>query len=211
MGPPGDFDLKTERQKSQVRLKKAILAEATRLLVEGGPEGLSVRNLAKAVGASTKVIYSHFGGMQGVVSAVYEDGFARLTAALQAADDLNQRPQTRLAAVAQAYRGFAIRYPDLFDLMYGPNAKWLAPTTEDRLPAAPSLEIVMKIILSGQVTHHLKPGDAMEMAYQFWATMHGPVALEATRWLDQSPERTFRKVVDAAIAALTAVHPVTRT
>ncbi len=202
MTSESDYDLKSERESAQKRLRQAILEAATRLLVDSGAEGLSVRNLAKAVGASTKVIYSHFGGMQGVVSAVYADGFRRLTNALEAADDMNRRPQDRLMAVARAYRQFALSSPDLFDLMYGPNAKWLAPSTEDRLPATPSLDVVTKIILSGQVTHHFRPGDPLPLAYQFWATMHGPVALESTKWLDQSPEHTFERVVDAAIAAL---------
>ncbi len=199
---PG-YDLKAERQAAHARLRQAILDAATRLLVESGPDGLSVRNLATAVGASTKVVYSHFGGMQGVVSAVYGEGFQRLTQALEASDDINQPPPVRLASIAAAYRRFALTYPDLFDLMYGPNAKWLAPSSDDRLPAAPSLDIVTKVILTGQVTHHFKPGDAVELAHQFWATMHGPVALEATLWLDRTPEKTFGQVVEGAITALT--------
>ncbi len=196
------FDLKAEREAAQAKLKQAILDAATKLLLENGPDGLSARRLAKEVGASTKVIYSHFGGMQGIVSAIYADAFQRLTDALNEADSITERPPSRLAAVALSYRQFALSLPDIFDLMFGPSAKWLNTVEDGPPPSAAPLNIVTKIILSGQVTHHFRPGDPTELAHEFWAAMHGPVALENTYWPDPMSERTCRRVVDVAIAGL---------
>ena len=196
------YNFKSQQAANQAALRDAIIRSATRLLIENGPDGLSARQLAKEVGASTKVIYSHFGGMQGVVSAVYTQGFGQLIESLEAADKLDQSVQDRLAAIAIAYRQFARIYPDLFDLMFGPYAKWLASQDSDRMPAEQCVDLVAKIMLSGQVTHHIGAGDPRALAHQFWAAMHGPVALEAASWPDPAPDQTFERMIGHAIADL---------
>ena len=196
------YNFKFQQAANQAALRDAIIRSATRLLIENGPDGLSARQLAKEVGASTKVIYSHFGGMQGVVSAVYVQGFGQLIETLEAADNIDLSVQDRLAAVAIAYRQFARIYPDLFDLMFGPYAKWLASQDNGHQPTRQCIDLVTKIMLSGQVTHHIGPGDARALAHQFWAAMHGPVALEAASWPDPSAEKTFERIIGHAIADL---------
>ena len=59
-------------------------------LVEGGialleRDGLarsSVRNVAAEVGTSTMAVYTHFGGMTGLIDAIAGEAFARFTQAL---------------------------------------------------------------------------------------------------------------------------------
>ena len=202
MGESETYNFKSQQAANQAALRQAIVRSATRLLIQNGPDGLSARQLAKEVGASTKVIYSHFGGMQGVVSAVYTQGFGQLIEALEAADNIDLSVQDRLAGIAIAYRQFARIYPDLYDLMFGPYAKWLANQDEERLPAEQCIDLVAKIMLSGQVTHQIGPGDPRALAHQFWAAMHGPVALEAASWPDPAPDQTFEQMIGHAIADL---------
>ncbi|MDP9356610.1 MAG: TetR/AcrR family transcriptional regulator, partial [Chloroflexota bacterium] len=62
----------------QAALRRAILDEAILLLVEEGLQGLSLRRIAGAVGCSTTVLYTLFGGKSGIVEALWLEGFARL-------------------------------------------------------------------------------------------------------------------------------------
>ena len=202
MSGSGTYNFRSQQAANQAALRDAIVRTATRLLIENGPDGLSARQVAKEVGASTKVIYSHFGGMQGVVSAVYTQGFGQLIEALEAADNIDLSVQDRLAGVAIAYRQFARIYPDLFDLMFGPYAKWLARQERDQQTTEQCIDLVAKIMLGGQVTHHIGPGDPRALAQEFWAAMHGPVALEAASWPDPAPDKTFERIIGHAIANL---------
>ncbi|MEM9696441.1 MAG: TetR/AcrR family transcriptional regulator, partial [Myxococcota bacterium] len=59
-----------------------LLAAASRLLAEYGPEALTVRRIAHAAGCSTMAIYSHFGGKNGVVDGLFQEGFRTLIEAL---------------------------------------------------------------------------------------------------------------------------------
>src|SRR5260221_12941128 len=58
--------------------ERALLDAAARLLARHGPDGFNVRAVAKAVGASTMVIYTRFGGRDGRVDALRRDSLSRL-------------------------------------------------------------------------------------------------------------------------------------
>jgi len=91
---------------------------AIRLLAEDGPEALQVRRVASAVGVSSMVVYSRFGGMPQLVEAVIEEGFRRLGerfTGLARTDD----PVADICRVGLTYHMSAWENPHLFDLMFG--------------------------------------------------------------------------------------------
>jgi len=55
--------------------RKNILAAASSLFLKGGVPSLSVRAIAREAGISTIGIYSHFNGKQGILDALYIEGF----------------------------------------------------------------------------------------------------------------------------------------
>ena len=59
-------------------LRVAMLDAAGALLHSEGPQALTTRRLADAVGTSTQAIYTLFGGKEGIVRAMYREGFDRL-------------------------------------------------------------------------------------------------------------------------------------
>ena len=62
-----------------------ILHAVSELFLVGGLASLSVRSIAKKAGLSTIGIYSHFEGKQGILDALYIEGFERVGAAMQEA------------------------------------------------------------------------------------------------------------------------------
>lgn len=173
------FDLGTERARQSMALRKAVLAASVKMLAKGGPDALNLRDVGAAVGATTKVVYSHFGGKPGLIAAIYADGFGRLAQAMQTAADTARTPRRKLELAARAYREFALANAEVFQLMYGPAIKALAPAVSDRAAAAPSL----KVLVDGCEALGLSPVEARNRARALWAAIHGPVALELSGWL----------------------------
>ncbi|MEU6724157.1 TetR/AcrR family transcriptional regulator [Nonomuraea wenchangensis] len=73
------------QREGQDVVRTAILDTATHLLVTEGPGALTVRRIAGEAGCSTKVIYTLFGGKDGLVEALWLEGFARFERRLRAA------------------------------------------------------------------------------------------------------------------------------
>jgi AcrR family transcriptional regulator len=163
------------RRETADAMRAKLLESAARILALDGASGLTARRLSAAAGASTKVVYNHFGGMPGVVTALYERGFAMLAATLSEAAKYAACDEM-IAVIAKAYRAFAVSNPDLFDLMYGPSIATLLPTPETRSSARVALDVLVKAFADYEVT------DPEDCARAYWAAIHGVVALERAGW-----------------------------
>jgi AcrR family transcriptional regulator len=174
------------RKEAGEAMRATLLRCAAQILTQEGVSGLTARHLSCAANASTKVIYSHFGGMQGVVAALYESGFSLLAQQLSAARS-SAKPQNSIADIAFTYRAFALSNADLFDLMYGPKVDVLLPSRDARIDAKPALDVVISAFFE------IGAPDAADSARAFWAAMHGVVALERAGWFDG--EEALRRLV----------------
>lgn len=190
-----DTDREPASEAPQIDLRTALLQAAAERLARGGAQELSARKLAEDVGASTKVVYSHFGGMPGVIRQVYARAFSQLAEALEAADHKRRPGPQRLVKIAHAYRRFARDNRVVFELMYGRRARELMPMEDDRAPAAASLDVIAGVYRDAGLPWKA----ARAAAYRFWASIHGPVSLEVTEWIDDAG--VFEAILARLIAA----------
>jgi AcrR family transcriptional regulator len=137
-----------------------IVAAASRLLEEGGPDVLTMRNLGAAVGIRAPSLYKHFPDKAAVEIELINAGFEALADQFEA--DLAAHGAS-LATIARTYRAFAQARPHLYRLMTaGPLPRErLRPGVEDRA-SAPLVRVV---------------GDG-DLARAAWAFAHGMVILE---------------------------------
>ena len=161
-----------------------VVAVARRLLEEEGAATLTMRRLADRVGIRAPSLYKHFPDKAALEAAVIATGLEDAAAVFEVAVDSATDP---LAALAAAYRQFALDHPHLYRLMNaGPLPRpHLPPGLEDRT-AAPLLRVA----------------GTQARARAIWAFAHGMVMLE----LDQRfpPDADL----DAAWqAGITAFHP----
>jgi AcrR family transcriptional regulator len=192
------YNFSKDRERAKDRLRSAVVVAAAEMLASGGKEALSARKLSAAVGASTKIIYSHFGGMPGVIAEVYASAFNHLATVLKAADKSGELVASRLDATARAYRHFALDNPTLFELMYGSRSRELVPERADREVATASL-LVFQEILSADTGNDRT--QILTKSYELWTAIHGPVSLEVSAWL--MDDRVFDTALKRAIAAIT--------
>ena len=99
--------------------REALRAAAERLFDEGGPEAVSVRAVAEAVGTTTRAVYSLFGSRDGLlVDALGTRAYELLT------DALDRHPETDdpVADVADmgpaVFRRFVREHPALYRIAF---------------------------------------------------------------------------------------------
>ncbi|SPM28900.1 TetR/AcrR family transcriptional regulator [Mycobacterium terramassiliense] len=179
---------------TQRSVRDEMLHAAVGLLDEHGPDALQTRRVAGAAGTSTMALYTHFGGMRGLIAGVAEEGLRQFDAALTVpqTDD----PVADLFAVGAAYRRYAIERPHMYRLMFGstsahginaPAGNVLTLTVaeiEQRIPSfAHVVRAVQRSIRAGRITVGFAADGATDEAIvataaQFWALVHGFVMLE---------------------------------
>ena len=181
----------------------ALLEAASTLLAEDGAEALSVRRIAAAAGCSTMVVYSRFGGKQGVVEALYVEGFERLARTMKsvrATDD----PVADLRRCAQRYRKFALENPTYYSVMFERSVPDFEPSDAAITVALGTLGILAERAQQGIDQGRFPPQDALHLAACLWAANHGVVSLELRHISDPVFDWSKRhlQVIDAMLAGL---------
>ncbi|MDH2904139.1 MAG: TetR/AcrR family transcriptional regulator [Actinomycetota bacterium] len=179
-----------------------VLRAALALISEQGPEGLTVRALARRADVAPMSIYNHFGGKNGVLDAIIVDGFSLLAAM---ADTSAPDPRDNLVVGSGAYRDFALAYRAHYTVMFLHQFVGYSPSADTMYVAAKGFEI-----LAGQVQRCVDAGmfagrSNVDTAQQIWAAVHGYVALEILGINFASDrERVFYDFLDALINGLDA-------
>jgi AcrR family transcriptional regulator len=124
-------------------------------------------------------VYTLFGDKQGLLAAMYREGFSRLGAASEAAARGAADPLTALAELGLAYRRAALDNPHLYDLMFGRPVASFEPDPEAKAVAEasyrPLVDAVQRCIDAGAF---VPTADAERVAFFLWAVSHGMVSLE---------------------------------
>ena len=159
-----------------VSSKNSILAAAIEILHSEGAGALTVRSVAKAAGCSTTGVYTWFGGKNGLVEAIFIDGFARFGNALVRArkkGGVEGSPR----GLAQAYRKWALANPTHYMVMFGRAVPDFRPSADALIQARATFEHLVQstseLMQSSGVS-----GSPLEVAYHVWAGIHGYVSLE---------------------------------
>lgn len=97
-------------------LGTALVAAAIRLVEEGGPEKVSVREAARRAGVSSAAPFRHFPSRAALMTAVAEEAMRRFRAEIDAAlaGVASGDPLARLRAIGVAYLRWALRNPAYF-------------------------------------------------------------------------------------------------
>ena len=154
-------------------LPAALLKAAEQELKEHGMARFSLRSVAKRAGVSHGAPAHHFGGVQGLLTALAAKGYERLLACQSeeqrkcAAD-----PRAKSVASGLGYIAFATQNPELFRLMFASEL----PDRDDPQFADTSLKTFDKLVLEIQDRTGKNPwqdAEAMQELMASWALVHG--------------------------------------
>jgi AcrR family transcriptional regulator len=172
-----------------------ILAAAHSLFDSEGPEAVTMRRVAEAVGITPMAIYRHFPNREALLKRLSDDSFdavARVWKRATTAAD----PLKRLMALADPYLDYALAHPHLFDHAFSARRDDARKFPEDfRAGRSPTLNVVIDAIKEGMAKGVLKKVDPYDVAMSLWAQQHGLVMLyRAGRFsFDEAQFRTFYK------------------
>ena len=160
-------------------LRLTDAAEA--LLAEGGVEAVSVRGVADRAGATTRAVYSVFGGKDGLVSALYRRGCARFLAAQRAVGEAADPFDNLMRLVREGFSAFARRDPHLYRLIFERPLPGFAPSLQDRAALGEALGI-LTARMQRVVDAGLAGGrDARQLALAGTVAVQGCVSAELNR------------------------------
>jgi AcrR family transcriptional regulator len=181
-------------------LRRQLIALAAESVANVGPDGVSLRAVAKAADTSTTAIYTIFGGKDGLVAAVLDAASRSLTEAQDAVPRTDDALHD-FAQLGRAYRRWALAHPALYSVMFGRRGL-REPVAPDDLDVSmrPLLDAVRRCIAEGV----LRPVDPRQAAISIWASVHGLVSLEIAGYLDDESDVLEQHLVAAAVYWLPA-------
>src|SRR5690625_2171098 len=98
-------------------LRRSLLDACSEVISRHGPDGVSLRDLARRVGTSTAAVYALFGGREELLAAVTAEGFARFAEHLARVRPTTD-PAGDLLALGLAYRDSALDDPHFYRVMF---------------------------------------------------------------------------------------------
>lgn len=200
-------DYQRTREESREALRLGILDAAGRLLVEEGPQALSMRRVAREVNASTQVLYTMFGGKDGLANELFLEGFARLTGAHGAAPH-SEDPLRHLYDRAEAYFENALANTNYYRVMFFDAIPGFRPSEETLTKTWRTFDALTEAVRACARAGLFAPTVAeepREAALSLWSAAHGVVSLRIAGHLPGEDEarrvfeRTMRGVVEGLL------------
>lgn len=128
-------------------------------------------------------VYTHFGGMGGLVREIVHEGFARLQRSLTLVRRTGD-PVADLALMGRAYRRNAAANLHLYAIMFGGSSlAGFSLTEEDRQYGRYTLATAVECASRCMSAGRFRAGDAELVAHQMWIAIHGLVTLELGDYL----------------------------
>jgi AcrR family transcriptional regulator len=218
-----------EHRSRRERLRAETFAEITALamaqVAEGGPAALSLNGIAKQMRMSGPALYRYFASRDDLLMQLVVDVYGDLAETLgQALEHARRRrPEARLRAVADAYRGWALEYPGKYQLMLGGGLARGDQPPEIAIASQQAMEhilVALRDLAADRRARELPPGlDAqlrawaqdrddvppwlLRLAIVTWQRLHGHIAIELEgvhRAMGISSDALYRTEVDAIIA-----------
>lgn len=211
-------DFRQSQEELKLSLRQGMLDAASRLLVEQGAAALTVRKVAEAVNCSTTLLYSIFGGKDGLSNALYLEGFARfkqdfadfqskLSSQLSGQPKLQAQGIDRLWLYAASYHEYARRNPSYYMVMFGDAIAGFVPPLESRMAAWESFTPLIAEFEHCMQDGSLPASNPGMAARLLWSAMHGVISLELKGYYlkKEHSDELYRAAVRAVLYSL--AHP----
>lgn len=170
-------------RRSDPSIRAGLLDVAARLLSEHGPRALSARRVAAEASSSTMALYTHFGGMSGLVRAMVREGFVRLEQHLNAVGATDD-PVADMALLGRAYRRNALANSHLYSVMFGGSSlAGFSLSEEDRQAGRYTLLHAVECAVRCGTAGRFSTVQPEMTASQMWIAVHGLVTLELGGYL----------------------------
>jgi AcrR family transcriptional regulator len=171
-----------------------IARVALDILVNAGPEGVTMRRIAQVVGITPMAIYHHFPNRRALLNTITDREFAKLLGHIHA-HPLRGGVEARLISVMEGYVDYAFAQPRVFDYIFSQVRPGARQFPEDfRARRSPTLNPVANAVAAAMQDGLLKKDDVWEVVFALWAHVHGYVMLYRAGRINLS-EKKFRQLL----------------
>ncbi|TKW67810.1 MAG: TetR/AcrR family transcriptional regulator [Paracoccus denitrificans] len=185
----------TRTRRSRDELRQLTLDAARQIILEEGPEALTARRLAKAVGYTPGTIYNLFDSLPDVLWQVNRAHFARIASLFSNLPGVT--PQDRLRALAARYLDLVEAEPTLF------RALFEGPRKSEEFPDWYMRAIDGLLDLTATELTSLAPDMPASVARRdasaLFASIQGLAQLRAGGRLDLLTDASAKELADALI------------
>lgn len=186
-------------------LRSRLLASALDFLQRAGPDGLSLREIARSCGVSQTAPYHYFRSKEELLAAVAEEGFRRLSRCLLPVVSRGGNPAERLTAGAIAYVRFALDNPAHYRVMFGPRVANPKDHAGLRVASESTYELFRSTVAEGaRALGSQELGETF--ALTSWSMLHGVASLliEKRMGMTGLPPRPPDQLIASMCDVLTA-------
>jgi len=153
-----------------------MLQEAVRTIHKEGVEALTLRGVGERLGVSRTALYRHFADKQALLTAVAEEGFRTLRAALADAWEAGGRGHAGFDAMGAAYVRFAVTHPSHYRVMFGGSHR-RADTRVTADAGTDAFQVLLDAINEQQALGLVRRDEPRLLALYIWAVVHGVAML----------------------------------
>ncbi len=204
---PSLIDYRQQQQALRSSLREGMLTAAKQLLREEGLAGFTLRRVAQAVNCSTTMLYSQFGGKDGLSNALYLEGFALLKQEFEQQNLAQLDGIERLRKYAQIYRTFSQHSPSYYVIMFGDGLVGFVPPPESIQTAWKAFTQLISHFSRCMELGLIPQSSPNSAARLLWAAMHGVINLELKGYYltVSQADQLYEAAVNAVLIALQ--HP----
>lgn len=189
---PAGADANTAERIAQITL---------RLLEEEGPEAVSMRRVANAVGITPMAIYHYFPNREALLQSVVDREFDAFQQLIQRAPALRSL-EAEITHIMDAYIEYALTRPRIFEYVFSkPRPDARRYPTDFRARRSPTLNPVADAIAKWMDRGALKQDDVWEISLELWAHAHGYLMLHRAGRFDLT-DQDFRKLIHRSLRRL---------
>jgi len=176
-----------------------LLASARRLLTEKGPDGVSLRQVARSAGVTPGAVYRHFENKEELLERVVEAAFGGLEASLWRAVARYPRGSIeRLAELGRMYVQFAREHPEDYQLLFSATGN---RRPVQSMPAYGPVKILEECVADCIESGALVDADPRMISLLLWARLHGLISLFLTFDFSEAyPDLDPENGLEAAVA-----------
>jgi AcrR family transcriptional regulator len=145
-------------------LRDTLVEAASTLIARKGPQGFSLREVARRARVSEAAPYWHFADREALLAAVAERGFVQLATSMMETRSQVADPLLRLRALGIGYVKFALAHPAYLRVMFGAEVpdKTAYPALKEA--ADRTFAMLVQAVADAQAAGQVRRGDSEDLA-----------------------------------------------
>lgn len=155
-------------------LRQALLDAAEEVLIDGGIEALSWREIARRAGVSPGAPYHHFADKAALLTALARQHLAELDHRFREVCATHPEPHEQLRALGMVYVAYALEHPAAFRLMFRPE---MGSPFGGASAETPVFGVLLQVVRACRAGATGDPAETERVACAAWGLVHGLAAL----------------------------------